>query len=102
MCELFVRIVAMVRRPGPWPGRWPGSSPRPPARQRAPALQRSDLPLQQLVGHGDLAELGLEAEQLLVAPVALVLLHRRLRPDQGAVAPRAQAGNGDVELPGQG
>jgi hypothetical protein len=64
--------------------------------------QGCDLLLQQLVGHGDLPELGLEAEQLLVAAVALALLHRRLRRDQGAVAPRAQAGDGDVELAGQG
>src|SRR3712207_820369 len=46
------------------------------------------------------AKLGPETEQLLVAPVALALLHRRLCPTQGAVAPFAQASNGDVELTG--
>src|SRR3954451_4067242 len=102
MCELFVRIVAMVRRPGPWPGRWPGSSPRPPAAQRAATLQGHDLLLQQLVGHGDLAELGLEAEQLLITAVALALLHRRLCPDQGTIPPPAQTSGGDVELPAHG
>src|SRR3712207_8170304 len=30
------------------------------------------------------------------------LLHRRLRRDQGAVAPFRQAGDSDVQLPGQG
>jgi len=69
---------------------------------KAAALQGSDLLLQQLVGHGHLAELGIEAEQLLLAPVALALLHRRLRRDQGSVAPVAQAGGGDVQFAGQG
>src|SRR3712207_575509 len=88
------------RRGGRWSGRRPGSSPPLPAAQRAPLLQGGDLPLEQLVGHGDLAELGLEAEQLLVAPVSPALLHSRLRRDRGAVAPLAQAGGGDVELAG--
>jgi hypothetical protein len=57
--------AARPGRPGPghrraaWPERGPGSSPRPPASQRAPTLEGSNLLLQQLVGHGHLAELAL-------------------------------------------
>src|SRR4029453_647841 len=40
--------------------------------------------------------------QFLVPPVALAPLHRRLRRDQRAVAPFAQAGSGEVELTGEG
>jgi hypothetical protein len=41
-----------------------------------------------------------ETEQLLIAAVALALLHCRLRRDQGAVTPPTQAGDGDVQLAG--
>ena len=46
-----------------------GSSPRPPPCQRAAGLQVLDLGLEQLVGHGQIADLGLEAADLEVAAI---------------------------------
>ncbi len=51
---------------------------------------------------GYLAELGFKAKQFLIAAVTLTLFHRYLCRNQGAVSPRAQEGDGDVELAGHG
>src|SRR3954469_15351711 len=44
----------------------------------------------------------LKAVPSTITAVAFALLHRRLCRDQGAVSPRAQPGDGDVELAGHG
>ena len=56
-------------RPGRLRARSPGSWPRPPAGQRASALQQPDLALQQLAFKQHLAELGLELLGFQVAGV---------------------------------
>src|ERR1700724_3506820 len=50
--------------------RVPRSSSRPPGGQRAFALQRLDLGVEQLVAHGDLAHLGFQPGDLVVAVIA--------------------------------
>ncbi len=50
----------------------------PPRRRGAFALQHGDFLLQQLVGHGDLANLGLQARDLLIMFVAAQALPARV------------------------
>jgi hypothetical protein len=63
-----------------------------------PASQVLDLHRQQLVGHGEIADLGLEAADLDVTVVDWPGLQRRLARDQEGVAPPAKLGRRHPEL----
>jgi len=56
-------------------------------RPRAAALQHVDLRVEQLVGHGDLAHLGLEALDLLVPGVPFALPRSTFCREERQVAP---------------
>ena len=60
---------AAGHRPGPSRARPGGSSPRPPACQRAGGLQPLDLGLEQLVGHGQITDLLLQAADLVITSI---------------------------------
>src|SRR5688572_26574027 len=92
---------AGCRRLGWWRARPGGSWSRPPPCQRAPGLQMLDLARQQLVGHGQVPDLGLEATNLGVAAVGGPRLQRRLAGSQEGVAPHAQLGRRHREFPRQ-
>src|SRR5438477_6326234 len=70
-------------------GRVPGSSSRPPAGQRAFALQRLDLGVEQLVVHGDLAHLGFQPGDLVVAVIAFAFFQGCSRTCERTLAPLA-------------
>jgi hypothetical protein len=63
-----------------------------------PASQVLDLHRQQLVGRGEIADLGLEAADLDVTVVDWPGLQRRLARDQEGVAPPAKLGRRHPEL----
>src|SRR6185369_2035667 len=69
--------------------RVPGSSSRPPVGQRAFTLQRRDLGVEQLVVHGDLADLGFQPGDLIVAVIAFTFFQGGSRACERTVAPLA-------------
>ena len=77
-----------------------GSSSRPPVRQRALALHRRDLAVEQLVVHGDLAHLRFQPGDLIVAVITFALFQGCCCSRKRAVAPFGQLGDGDIRLPG--
>ena len=62
----------------------PGSSSRPPVGQRALALHSRDLGVEQLVVHGDLAHLGFQPSDLIVAVIALAFWTHQMRSKRQA------------------
>ena len=64
-----------------------------------PRLQALDLGLEQLVGHGQVTDLGLEAADLEVTAIGWPGLQRRLARRQEGVAPSAQLRRRHPQLP---
>src|SRR3984893_18501221 len=69
--EIFHTRATRARNSEPRRARVSGSSSRPPVGQRAFTLQRLDLGVEQFVVHGDLAHLGFQPADLVVAVIAL-------------------------------
>src|SRR4051795_4387235 len=88
------RLIAsgVPTRPVAWGG------PRPPAWQRAGGLQPPDLGLEQLVGHGQIADLLLQAADLVITSIGRPGLKRHLASCQEGAPPAAQIGSGHPEL----
>ena len=68
----------------------PCSSSRPPVGQRAFALQRLDLGAEQLVVHGDLAHLGFQPGDLVVAVITFAFFQGSSRAGERTLAPLAK------------
>ena len=64
-----------------------GSSSRPPAGQRAFALHGGDLGVEQFVVHGDLAHLGFQPGDLVVAVIAFAFFQGCSRACERTLAP---------------
>src|ERR1039458_7515608 len=75
-----------------------GSSSRPPSGQRVFALHGGDLGVEQFVVHGDLAHLGFQPGDLIVALIALAFLQGRRRAGERSVPPFGQFGHGDIRF----
>jgi hypothetical protein len=67
--------------------------------QRAFALQRLDLGVEQFVVHGDLAHLGFQPGDLVVAVIAFAFFQGRSRACERTLAPLGQPGDRDIRLP---
>src|SRR5262249_6977373 len=86
------------RRACPWRGRWSGLPPPPLRSKRAvgPA------PLgQQLVVHGQLADLGPQPDDLLIAVIDGSALQGGLAAGQKVIAPAGEGGGGDTQFAGE-
>jgi hypothetical protein len=68
--------------------------------QRAFALQSRDLGVEQLVVHGDLAHLGFQPDDFIVAFIAFAFFQGRSRACKRAIALLRQPGDGDIHLSG--
>jgi hypothetical protein len=67
--------------------------------QRAFTLQRRDLGVKQLVVHGDLADLGFQPGDLIVAVIAFTFFQGGSRACERTLAPLAEPGDRDIRLP---
>jgi len=68
--------------------------------QRAFALHRRDLGREQFVVHGDLAHLGFQPGDFVVAVIPFAFFQGCSRTCKRAIAPLGQPGDRDIRLPG--
>jgi len=66
--------------------------------RRASGLQPLDLGLEQLVGHRQIADLRLEAADLVITSIGRPVLQRHLASGKEGAPPAAQVGGGHPEL----